>query len=57
MRVVTTDGTTRVSTGEGNGPGLAALRQIGREGRERDSQLSNEECPGHFCISEVSATG
>ena len=57
MRVVTTDGTTRVSTGEGNGPGLAALRQKGREGRERDSQLSNEECPGHFCISEVSATG
>ena len=34
MRVITTDRTTRISTGEGNGPGLAALKQKGREGRE-----------------------
>lgn len=57
MRVITTDGTTRISTGEGNGPGLAALKQKGWEGREARLSLSNEECPGHFCISKVLATG
>lgn len=55
--MITTDRTTRISTGEGNGPGLAALKQKGREGREERLSLSKKECPGHFCISKVLATG